>query len=92
MAEESKHDVLLKRIQILLAIIAGIITVILGAYNIKKNLFSKDQPEAVVVAPPPQVESVPRPGAKLQSALEDAGVSWIQNLKKTKTDTNSAGS
>ena len=89
MAEETKHDILLKRIQIVLAIIAGVITVILGVYNVKKNLFTKEQPVAVTPAPAP-VESQTRPGTKIKSALEDVGASWLQSLKKSASDKNSA--
>ena len=41
MAEETKHDLFLKRIQITIAILAGVTTLILGVYNVKRNVFSK---------------------------------------------------
>jgi hypothetical protein len=37
---ESKNDVLLKRIQITIAILAGLATLIVGIYNVRKNLFA----------------------------------------------------
>ena len=42
--EETKHDLLLKRIQITVAILAGLATLTLGIYNVKKNIFSENGP------------------------------------------------
>ena len=84
MVEETKHDLWLKRIQISLAIVAGIITVIIGAYNLKKNVFAKPEP----VPPPVQVQPQAQPGSKIKSALEDVGASWLESLKKTKSGSN----
>ena len=85
MVEETKHDLWLKRTQIVLAIIAGVITVIIGAYNLKKNVFSKSEP---VPAPAPVHVEEPQHGEKLKSALEDVGASWLEGLKK-KSDNSS---
>lgn len=41
MTEETKHDLLLKRVQITIAILAGITTLMIGVYNVKKNIFEK---------------------------------------------------
>ncbi len=40
MADESKQDLFLKRAQILIAILAGVTTLAVGVYNIKKSYFS----------------------------------------------------
>ena len=75
--EETKHDLWLKRVQITIAILAGLATLILGVYNVKKNIFSKkDSAEA------PQV-IVQRPQeSPLKSALEETGAAWIKKLGK----------
>ena len=75
--EETKHDLWLKRIQITVAILAGLATLILGIYNVKKNIFSKkdsvETPQVVVQRPQE---------SPIKSALEDAGASWIKKLGK----------
>ena len=38
-AEETKHDLFLKRVQITIAILAGIATLVVGIYNAKKVIF-----------------------------------------------------
>ena len=48
MVEETKHDLLLKRTQITIAILAGIATLILGVYNVKKYVFTETSPGALV--------------------------------------------
>ncbi len=48
MVEETKHDLLLKRVQITIAILAGIATLILGVYNVKKYVFTETSPGAFV--------------------------------------------
>ena len=78
-AEETKHDLLLKRIQVTIAILAGLATLILGAYNVKKTFFSK--PEPVVVSAPAAPEKDP-----IRSALEETGASWIKKLGKTEQE------
>ena len=87
MAEESKHDIFLRRAQISLAIVATLITIIIGIYNLRKNIFSKG--ESAPTPPPAPVESRTPRGSKIESALEDVGASWLQSLKKSKTDNNS---
>lgn len=86
--EETKHDLFLKRIQITVAILAGLATLVVGVYNAKKLIFPEKE-EAADIAPsmhgsrPPAATSdTPPPGRKIQSALEDVGVSWIQKLKE----------
>ena len=90
MAEETKHDLILKRIQIIVAIIGGVCAAVIGIYNINKSFFSK--PEPVAAAPVAVQESQPKRGAKIESALEEVGASWIQSLKKSASDKNSASS
>ncbi len=72
-AEETKHDLLLRRIQIALAILGSLLAVAVGAYNVKKTYFEKPAPPP----PPPPAQS-----DKIRSALEDVGASWLQTLKK----------
>jgi len=72
-AEETKHDLLLRKIQISLAILASLLAVAVGVYNVKKTYFEKPAPPP----PPPPAQS-----DKLRSALEDVGASWLQTLKK----------
>jgi len=86
MAEETKHDIFLKRVQVTVAILAGLATLILGVYNVKKTLFSKNEPEEevpysapAVVAQPEKAQDKPSP---IKSALEDVGASWIKSLAK----------
>ena len=74
--EETKHDLMLKRLQITFAILASLVAVIAGIYNLKKSYFEK--PEKAEAAPPP----APAQSDKLRSALEDVGASWIESLKK----------
>ena|SRR3989338_3155621 len=38
MPEESKNDLLLKRVQVTIAILGGLIALVLGLYNMKKNV------------------------------------------------------
>ena len=83
MVEETKHDLWLKRVQILVAIVAGLITVAIGFYNLNKTYFTKEKPE-VLPPPPVQVASEPQSGSKIKSALEDVGASWLESLKKDK--------
>ena len=92
MAEETKHDLFLKRAQIIVAIIGGICAAVLGVYNVKKNIFSKPEP-AAVQAPAPAAPSQPQParrGEKIESALEEVGASWLQSLKKSDSADKSA--
>lgn len=51
MAEETKHDLYLKRIQVILAILAGLAAVILGFYNVKKNVFTENAPGSLKKRP-----------------------------------------
>lgn len=51
MADESKSEKLLKRVQITLAIAGGIATVLVGWHNVKNIFFSgKNEPGAIVVS------------------------------------------
>ncbi len=43
-AEETKHDLLLKRAQITIAILAGVTTLVIGVYNVKKNVLTPSGP------------------------------------------------
>lgn len=48
-AEETAKDLLLKRIQVTVAILAGVATLILGVYNVKKNVFSDNGPGRLAI-------------------------------------------
>ena len=71
--EETKHDLMLKRINITVAIIGGLLAVAVGVYNVKKSYFQKPE----LPPPPPPAQS-----DKIRSALEDVGASWLETLKK----------
>jgi hypothetical protein len=47
--EETKHDLLLKRAQITIGILAALTTLIIGAYNVKKTLFAPTGPGTISV-------------------------------------------
>ena len=78
--EETKRDLWLKRTQITIAILAGLATLILGIYNVKKNIFSKEdsQAPASIVAQKPEA-------SPLKSALEETGAAWIKKLGTPKS-------
>ncbi len=76
--EETKHDLMLKRVQITLAILGSLIALIVGIYNFKKTVLEKPTQQEMPKMPPPP----PPREDKLRSALEDVGASWIQELKK----------
>ncbi len=67
---ESKRDAMLKRAQIIIGVLAGLTTLIVGAYNVKNIFFKK--PEPVPVAAPSS--------DKIKSAVEEVGASWIKKL------------
>jgi hypothetical protein len=73
MPEETRNDILLRRIQITLAILASLAGIAVGIYNVKKIYFEKP-------APPP-APSVQQPD-KIRSALDDFGATMIQKIKE----------
>ena len=76
-----KIEILLKRAQLWIGILAGITTLTIGVYNVKNIFFKK--PEPIHTAPPP-----PKPiyqSEALRSAVEEVGASWIKKLA-SKTD------
>ncbi len=85
MAEETKHDIFLRRVQVSIAILAGLATLILGVYNVKKTFFSANEPEEAPYSAPAvivQPELAPDKTSPIKSALEDVGASWIKSLSK----------
>ena len=76
MSEESKKDLFLKRVQVTIAILGGLATLIVGGYQIQKIVTGKADQPAVVVKEVP----VPKQTSELQSALESTGASWIRKL------------
>ena len=77
MAEETKHDLYLKRIQVIIAILGELAALILGIYNVKKDVLSKKKPEET-----PRVVAQSPEKSPIKSALEDVGASWIKKLGK----------
>ena len=75
-SQETKHDLFLKRLNLVLAILGSAVALAVGVYNLKKNYFEKPAP------PPPPVQATPVVSDKIKSALEDVGASWIESLKK----------
>ncbi len=79
--EETKHDLWLKRIQVLVAILAGAATLIFGIYNFLSSK-EKAKAEAVALRNTPQPKVREADSDPLKSALEETGASWIKSLKK----------
>jgi len=77
MTEETKHDLFLKRAQVIIAILGGLAALILGIYNVKKDVLSKKKPEET-----PRVVVQKSEASPIKSALEDVGASWIKKLGK----------
>lgn len=78
--EETKHDLMLKRVQVAIAILAGLASLVLGVYGINKAFFSpKEEPEKIVVV---QQAPAAAPGDQIRSALDDVGATWIKKLGK----------
>ncbi len=76
MDDETKHEKLLKRLQLWIAVLAGATTLVIGAYNIKNIFFPKKEVEKVIVqAPPPETHS-----SSMKSAVEEVGAAWIKEL------------
>ena len=44
MAEETKHDLMLKRTQVIIAILTATVGLVLGVYNMNKSMFTKNYP------------------------------------------------
>ncbi len=47
--KENKHDLLMKRAQVLIAILVGVVTLLVGVYNAKNTIFAKKGQGAVSV-------------------------------------------
>ncbi len=73
MSEASdKHEQFLKKVNLWVAVLAGLTTLIVGAYNVK-NIFFKKEPEPVKVV---QKDS----SSAIREAVEEVGASWIKEL------------
>ena len=81
MAEESKHDKILHRTQVILAILGALVGLVVGIYNVKKAMKPEPPPTVVVQAPAHSA-----PGGDIKSALDEAGASWIRKLAKAKEE------
>ncbi len=75
--EETKHDILLRRVQVTIAIFAGLATLVLGLYNIKKSFFDK---------PAPKVEAPAATKDPVRSALEETAAGWIRKTGSKYTE------
>lgn len=76
MVEETKHDLLLKRVQVTIAILGGLTALLLGVYNLKKNVLGGGNGEIALVVRSDR--SAPIEGAYVelfnsQNALVNAG-------------------
>ena len=67
-------EAVLKKVQLWIAILAGITTLIVGAYNVKTIFFRKEEPK------PEPVKVQPVVPEKIRSAVEEVGASWIKKL------------
>jgi predicted unusual protein kinase regulating ubiquinone biosynthesis (AarF/ABC1/UbiB family) len=67
-----KHDQFLKKVNLWVAVLAGLTTLIVGAYNVKNIFFTKKKPEPV------KVERTS--SGALREAVEEVGASWIKEL------------
>ena len=77
--EDTKHDLWLKRTQLIIALLGGLAALAVGIYNVKKIYFEKPAAE---VYTPPSPSAPPPQSDKLRSTLEDVGASWLETLKK----------
>ena len=64
----------LQKIQLWIAILAGTVTFLVGAYNLKKILYPKPEVKPVETS---SVEPNP-----IRSAVEDVGAEWIKKWGK----------
>lgn len=67
-AEETKHDLWLKRAQIAVGILAGVATLIVGIYNVKKTVFSGGKGELAVTVVSGAGKAMSRPHVDLYGA------------------------
>lgn len=77
----SSQEGFLKRTQVWIAILAGLVTFIVGAYNAKNIFFPKKE---IPVKEIPVVVSKPNP-SPIRSAVEDVGATWIKKWGTPKT-------
>lgn len=76
---DNKQEQLLKKIQLYVAVLAGITTLIVGIYNVKNIFFKK--PEPVKAAQPAASDAI-------RDAVEEVGAAWIKELASPKKDNN----
>ncbi len=65
-AEENRHDEKLKRLQLMIGIGVGLVTLVIGVYNAKGLLFSKKGPGSVSI----QVRADGRPASQAAVQIE----------------------
>lgn len=74
---DSKQEKLLKKVQLYLAVLAGITTLIVGIYNVKNIFFKKPEPVKVVQPAAPSA---------IREAVEEVGAAWLKELASPKKD------
>lgn len=74
----------LQRAQLCVAILAGTVTFIVGAYQTKNLLFPKKETIPAVTSSPDK----PNP---IRSAVEDVGAEWIRKWGKPESSTGQSG-
>lgn len=73
MGEKSiQREEFLKKVNLWVAVLAGLTTLIVGTYNVKKIFFSKPEPVPV------KVERTS--SGALREAAEEVGASWLKEL------------
>ncbi len=70
--EETKHELAMKKLQMLLGILVGVVTLVVGVYNAKNLVFAKKGPGAVRVEVLAQ-NGQPVPHASLEVAKVQGG-------------------
>lgn len=76
---QEKDEKILKKLQLWIAVLAGITTLIVGIYNVKNIFAPKEEPKPVVVE-----KEAPVVPEKIRSAVEEVGASWIKKLAAEK--------
>ena len=76
---DSKQDRMLRKIQLYVALLAGLITLVIGVYNVRNIFFKKPEPVKV---------EQPAPASAIREAVEEVGAAWIKELASPKKDNN----
>ena len=74
------QEKILQRAQVWVAILAGTVTFIIGAYNTKNIFFPKKEESPTVTSS--------RDPSPVRSAVEDVGAEWIRKLGRPQSSTS----